>query len=224
MFAAPDIAEVPLQIAEHDQIEQAVIIQIHPSRAGGPSAAADPRLFRHIAESAVAIVVIKLVTAVSGDIEIFIAIVVIVAHGDAHAKTHARKPGFLRDVFEGSIRFLVEEAIPILGVRLGRNDSSRSRIAQGGSIHQEDVETPVVVIVEQSYTRPHGLRQIFPGSVRSDMREVEGARAGDIDEISRAGCQAKQRCETDSQKKSMQYNIIERDAVSVLFAVLSNTG
>ena len=34
MFAAPDIGEIPLQVAENHQIQKAIIVQIDPGGAG----------------------------------------------------------------------------------------------------------------------------------------------------------------------------------------------
>src|SRR2546430_17603006 len=53
---------------------------------------------------------VELVAAVRGNVEIFKAVVVIIADGDAHAVAEALQTSFLGHVFEGAIGFLVEEA------------------------------------------------------------------------------------------------------------------
>ena len=42
VLAAPEVAEIPLQVTEHNQVETAVVIEVHPGGAGGPSDATDP--------------------------------------------------------------------------------------------------------------------------------------------------------------------------------------
>src|SRR5436309_12934917 len=56
---------------------------------------------------------VELVAAVRGNVEIFKAVVVIIADGDAHAVAEALQTSFLGHVFEGAIGFLVEEAVPV---------------------------------------------------------------------------------------------------------------
>src|SRR2546430_14551842 len=40
--AAPEIVKIPFHVAQDNQIEQPVIIQVPPCRAGGPAAAVEP--------------------------------------------------------------------------------------------------------------------------------------------------------------------------------------
>src|ERR1022692_4018083 len=68
MLSAPDIVEVPLKISQDHEIQQAVIVEVHPRRAGRPAAASDAGLRRHVGEGAVPIVVIEPVAAVRGDV------------------------------------------------------------------------------------------------------------------------------------------------------------
>ena len=36
VFAAPDVVEVPLHVAEDDEVEEAVVVEIDPGGGGGP--------------------------------------------------------------------------------------------------------------------------------------------------------------------------------------------
>src|SRR6266404_3059347 len=113
VLAAPDVIEVPLHIAHDDQVEQAIVIKIHPRRAGGPAAARDSSLFGDVGECSVAIIVIELVAAERGHVEVLEAIIVEIADGDSHPVTGALKSRFFGDIFKRVIRFLMEEAIPV---------------------------------------------------------------------------------------------------------------
>jgi len=103
VLAAPDVVEIPLDVAENHEVEQAVIIQVHPGSARGPAAAADAGFFRDIGERAVAIVMIELVAAVGGHVQIFEAIVVIIADGDSHPVAYALQSGLLGYIFECAV-------------------------------------------------------------------------------------------------------------------------
>src|SRR4051812_1794792 len=85
VLPAPDVLEVPLQVAQYHQIEQTVIVEIDPRGTRGPAAARYAGFLGDIRKRAVAIVMVKLVASERGDVEIFIAIVVIVAHSHTHA-------------------------------------------------------------------------------------------------------------------------------------------
>src|SRR5580658_2237800 len=79
--AAPDIIPVPDDVAQHDQVEETVAIEIDPRGRSGPSAAADARLGGDIGESAITVVVIEVIAAEASDIEVLVAVVVVVPDG-----------------------------------------------------------------------------------------------------------------------------------------------
>ena len=85
------------------------------------------RLGRHVGKCAVAVVAIQRIAAVGGDIDILVAVVIVVADGDAHAVAvlrHAGETSLFSHVGERSVFVLMVEAIPIfaiafVGVRAG---------------------------------------------------------------------------------------------------------
>jgi len=87
--SAPHIVPVPLDVAQHNQVEVPIVVEIDPCGGGGPSAAADSGLLGYIGKCAVSIVVIKPVAAERGNVKILVAVVVIVAHGNTHAVSRA---------------------------------------------------------------------------------------------------------------------------------------
>ena len=44
MLAAVDIAKIPIEVAEHHQIQLAVVVQVHPGGARRPATTGDARL------------------------------------------------------------------------------------------------------------------------------------------------------------------------------------
>ena len=70
---------------------------------------------------------------IGGDVEVFEAVVVVVADGDAHAVADALEAGLFGDVLEGAVLLLVVEAVPVFGTGfcghgvLGRGDRRGGR-------------------------------------------------------------------------------------------------
>src|ERR1700674_4644680 len=108
VLAAPDVVEVPLDIAKDNGVEEAIVIKVPPGGPGGPTAARDPSLIGHVGKGAVTIVVIELIAAVSGHIQILEAIVVIIARGDSHTIARALETGPLGDIFKRAVLFLMK--------------------------------------------------------------------------------------------------------------------
>ena len=78
--------EVPFDISPHKKIEPTVAVIIDPAGARGPTAAANTGLFRHVGKRAVTVIVIQIISTVSGYIKVRAAVVVIVTGGDSHTK------------------------------------------------------------------------------------------------------------------------------------------
>ena len=68
VFAAPDIVKVPLQIAQHNQVQQSVALQINPGGAGGPSSSANARFLGYVGKSAVTVIMVEPVAPVGRNV------------------------------------------------------------------------------------------------------------------------------------------------------------
>src|SRR5947209_18480927 len=99
---------------------------------------------------------VELVAAVRGNVEIFKAVVVIIADGDAHAVAEALQTSFLGHVFEGAIGFLVEEAVPGGWTGLLGDGALRLGILGGGAVNRENVEAAVVGLITEGNAASHG--------------------------------------------------------------------
>ena len=78
---------------------------------------------------------VKLVASVRGHIQIFIAIVIIVADRYTHSIAHTLQTGFFRYVLKGAVLPLVIEAIPILGACFLRDRPFGRWIPEGRAVH-----------------------------------------------------------------------------------------
>src|SRR2546426_12546034 len=100
---------------------------------------------------------VELVAAVRGNVEIFKAVVVIIADGDAHAVAEALQTSFLGHVFEGAIGFLVEEAVPVSWTRLFGGGGLRRGVLEGGAGNEEKSEGGGVVGIQKGENDTHGF-------------------------------------------------------------------
>ena len=157
--------KAPLHVARDEQIELAVVVVVEEPRARAPPASRDtPARLGHVGERAVAVVVIQRVAAVIRHVEIFEAVVVVVAHRDAHAVLvlrHAGESRLLRDIDERAVRSLVVQPVPECRVGLVRQLARGHRVVEPGAVRQEDVQPAVVVVVQQRHAAAHRLDQVL---------------------------------------------------------------
>ena len=141
------VVEIPFQIVDDDQIEQAVVVHVDPGRRYRPKrpilwiGLVQPRLRRNIGESSVAVVVVQRVAIHARHKNIFVSVIVVVADGDADVVTGSRQPGLLGYVSEMSVAVILKQAVGIFrGGFLERLDV--------GSVGEENIELAVVVVIE----------------------------------------------------------------------------
>src|SRR5260370_2426165 len=110
MLAAPDIIfRRPFDVVGDKQIQPAIFVIVKPSGAGGPSTfVGHGGLFGDVSKGAVAIVVIKDGSAVTRDVNVWEAVVVVVAHGNTLAvMSLSSEAGFFGYVRKCAITFIV---------------------------------------------------------------------------------------------------------------------
>jgi hypothetical protein len=137
------VFRVPVHVAGYKKIELPVVIVIQKSGGNRPSTRRDARFGRHIREGAVAVIVIQNIFSVTGDIEIGIAIVIVIADSYTHAIVSiagVRQAGLLGYVGEGSVFILPVQAIPVARVVTLEVLWRSHRAADVPAIHEEDVQ------------------------------------------------------------------------------------
>src|SRR5207249_5075530 len=87
----------------NEQIQVSIVVVIEPYGAGGPAGSSYSCLFRHISKGSIMIIFVESAASVSCHEDIGPAVVVIVAHGDAHTEISAANFGFLCDICEGAV-------------------------------------------------------------------------------------------------------------------------
>src|SRR2546428_14035435 len=96
-----------MHIARDKQIDVSVFAVIRPGRARAKSACRYASLVGHIFKLAGAQIVITRIAAVTGDIDIRQAVIVMIGGSDSHSPALAVEGGDLRDVTEFEISFLM---------------------------------------------------------------------------------------------------------------------
>src|SRR5205807_7667164 len=99
----------PVAVVADEEIEITISIVIEPGGARAPGRARSPGSPGYVAERAVSVVMKEVGAAVSGEVDVRMAVVVIIAHSDPHPVAVDPEPGALRDVLEGTVRPLVVE-------------------------------------------------------------------------------------------------------------------
>src|SRR4030095_171263 len=153
--------EIPIQVAQHQEIEPPIAIIVKPACACGPTGWIDTCLLGDVLKGPIGLVSIESRTAISGDIEIDETIVVEITGSHAHRVSSATDPGFFGGVLKRSVGLLVVQAIPETRVTLVWQGVRWHRIFDRSTVGQVNVEPPVVVIVKQTNPTTHRFRQIL---------------------------------------------------------------
>ena len=75
----------PLHVVSHEQVQLAIVVVVEPYGAAGKAAACQLCPSCHIGEAAVAEISEQVAGTYRGDVDVFFAIIVIIADGAAHA-------------------------------------------------------------------------------------------------------------------------------------------
>ena len=167
-----------MDIPRNEQINIAISIVVAPSGPGAEAPAAHARLFGHVLELAVAQVAIEGIATVTRHEEVELAVVVVIRHCHSHAPAAPRQPRFLRDVLKSAIRLLM--------IQRDERVATVPRPLDGGTVYHHDVQTAVIVAIEQTDPAAHGLDDI-PLVRRRDMRCPQAQLRGDILEFGNRG-------------------------------------
>src|SRR5882724_974390 len=155
-LSTPDIIlGRPIDVVEDQEVQVTVPVVVEPAGAGGPSAlVCHSCLGCNVRESSVAVIVIENGAAVPRDVEVRIAVVVVVADGHALAVMPlAADPGFFRDVGKGSVTIVVVER---------RAEGPRRLVNIGRSrLNEVEIHEPVLVVINPAHAGPHGLEIIL---------------------------------------------------------------
>ena len=119
-----------------------------------------------------------MVAVEGGDVDVVVAVVVVVADGAAHAVHLDVEAGLTRYVGKSSVVVVVVER----GVGLAR--------AVAGPVHgidEENVLPAVVVVVDEADAAAHGFRQIFLAEGAAVVLEMNSGLRGDVGEVNRTG-------------------------------------
>jgi len=96
---------------------------------------------------------------------------------------HPSEAGFFRHIRECALGVLMTKTVPKPGIGLVRELAMRHRIVDPRSVGEEDIQPPVVVIVEEGYASSHGFQQVLVGSCGVFVLEIDPRGPGDIGEL-----------------------------------------
>ncbi len=161
-----------------EKIQLAVVIIIKPHRACGKSLIADPRLSGNVGKPAIAQIMEKMIGPDGGDVNIYIAVVVIVADSAAQSVHFYREAGLPRHIGK--------RAVLIVVIERGEGFAGLMSWPVHG-IDQKNVLPPVIVVIEKAHAAAHRFREILFSEGSAVVFEVNASLGGDIGELDRAG-------------------------------------
>src|SRR5437879_12975994 len=92
LAAEPVLIETPVQVARHKQVQPAVVVVVEEARARAPAPGCQAGPRSDIGESAITVVAVKRVSAISGDVQVSEPVIVKIAGGDTHSVAILRPP------------------------------------------------------------------------------------------------------------------------------------
>ena len=150
--------EIEVDVVGDEQVETAVAVVVDERRARSPS---EPRVLQagalgQLGKRSVAVVAIQAVLAVVGDEQVLVAVIVVVARGGALA------PAVRADARPG--RHVLERAVAFVAIQVRRWLATLREPFERGAVDEEDVQSAVVVVVEDRDAAPGGLEQVPVGA------------------------------------------------------------
>src|SRR5579863_8035173 len=148
-----------VEVIYNKEIEPSVVVIVDPPCGNGPrlapsgKTAADSRFLGHITEGPVSVVVKELIAIESGHIQIHKSIIVVIARGHAHCVADAGQACFLGNIGKGSVSVIAKEPVVETGIAL----LQRWNFCP---VRKEDVQEPIIVVVEQRNAAGHGLDRV----------------------------------------------------------------
>src|SRR5262249_12383065 len=139
------LGQVKINIASHEEIQEPVLVIVDKRAAGAPVARgpSEPGLQRNIVEFALTAVSVEHIgAAIIGDEQVGVTIIVEVA------RTHTLAPSGM--IQSGLNRHVEEFTASVVLVKMIRGLLARGEVLKPGSVHEEDVEMIIAIIVQQS--------------------------------------------------------------------------
>src|SRR5882762_7546185 len=109
--------------------------------------------FADIRERAVAIVVVQNIFSVVSDVQIFEAVVVVIADAHPLAPAGVCQPGLFGDIGES--------AVVIVVVEVARRRSGSWQGFQFRAVHDENIRPTIVVVIKNGYAGARGFNDVF---------------------------------------------------------------
>src|SRR5206468_3409807 len=112
------------------------------------------------------------------------AVVVVVAGGDPHAvvpvagAVEARR---LSDVREAVVQVLAIQAVPVRGLAARKSGGKFHRVVETPAVDEENVEQPVVVVIEEGHSATHGFDQVLLRGRGIAVDEIQARRVRDLE-------------------------------------------
>ena len=147
--------EVDVEVIRDEQVKQAVAIALDKRASGGVADAwlQEPGFLRDVGEGAVAVVVIERALVHARHEDVRVAVVIVIAHGNACVESAARQTGGIGDIGEDAVSVVTKEPVPIFRRVLCQR-------GEVGAVGEKDVGPAIAVVIENGHPAGHRLRSV----------------------------------------------------------------
>ena len=150
------VLAIEMQVACDKQIQPSIPVIVTPRRTRRPVAQRHPSLLSHVGKGPIMIVAIEPILSPVRDVDIRPAIVVEIGNGHAHAPAIVLNTRVRSHIRERPIVVVVEQS------SMRRCLFAVERI-EGRPVHDINIEPSIVVIIDQTDSRPLGLHKVGLG-------------------------------------------------------------
>ena len=141
------IAESEVHIIRDQKVQESITVVITKSSSSRPPPICDSRCFGNVRECAIAIVAIQDVSAKTGHIDIWPAVIVVISYGATHRKAGITDAGLIGNIGKCSI--------PIVTVEHAAGSLTFESHVDRRRIGKVNVLPPIAIIINKQHSATH---------------------------------------------------------------------
>src|ERR1019366_951356 len=194
-----ELAVVVENVVRYEDIQKAIVVVIDPDRPQTPARVVETGFFGDVREGPVAIVVVEDVAAVVENVQIHVAVVVVIGGRTAGTEHAVAADACL-------LGYICERAVAIVAVQLVRQLAAKiaafvaGYVVRPGAVYEVEVHEAVAVVIENAYTAAGALHDVVQVVVAIAVLEVDPRLFCDVGECRKGRC----RLGSDADRKNRQ--------------------
>src|SRR5215475_205239 len=171
------VIHAEVDVVRHEEVNVPVIIDVAKCATRAPELRPDAGFLGDVGKRTVSIVVIQLVSAKAGDVEICPAIVVVIGRTRSHAEAGHTNTGLRGHIGERTVLIIAVQTMP----------GSRRflLVGEGTTIHKENIRPAIVVVIEDDAAASHRFGHVLLRTRAVFVLKSDSRSGGDVREMHR---------------------------------------